>query len=440
MQKKLLTSVRSATLGLLGLAGALAAIFRFLGRQDDLKTHVPEFIALSLAAGAVYFFGVHLVERFALGPAALAIILGGGVVFRLLLLPARPSLSDDVYRYQWEGRVQRAHFNPYTVFPAMPGLAWLQDPKHPLEAGRTTSAIYPPLTEMVFSLLETVPGYKLLFVGLDLATLGVLLMLLAARNQPLAHVLAYAWNPTVIVSFAMCGHNDSLAILMLLGANLFIIGYRPALSIAFLALSFLSKYFPAILLPVFLKRTRWAYAAIFVALSALAYLPYAGAGRELIRGLSDYLVGWEGNAGLFRLIRLAGNTKPQAELVAGVIVLGLLAYAFRKRLEPLAASFLLTAGLLLISPNAFPWYFTWSIPFLCFYPSPPWLLMSVMSVLGYSPVIAYAAGQPYRDSPFVLTLEYVPVYVWLAYEGWRAVKRDSGPPLSSAQQFSPRPV
>src|SRR5437667_1356360 len=68
----------------------------------------------------------------------------------------------------------------------------------------------------------------------------------------------------------------------------------------------------------------------------------------------------------------------------------------------------------MLSPTAFPWYFTWSVPFLCVYPCAPWLLMSVAAVLGYSPVVAYAAGQPYRDSPFILALEYVPVYLWLA--------------------------
>jgi hypothetical protein len=51
--------------------------------------------------------------------------------------------------------------------------------------------------------------------------------------------------------------------------------------------------------------------------------------------------------------------------------------------------------------------------------------MTVTCLLGYSPVIAYAAGQPYRDSPFILALEYAPVYLWLGYEAWR------GRPFSS---------
>lgn len=422
MREKSIAFTLLPTLGLLGLATALGFVFGFLGRQQELKTRVPEFIGLALAAGVLYLVGVYLVQRFPLGAAALVIILGGAVLFRLLVLPAIPSLSDDVYRYQWDGRIQRAHINPYTVYPAMPDLARFQDPGHPIEAARTVSTIYPPLVEKTLSWVETVPGYKRLFTALDLASIGVLLLLLAQSKQPLHHVLAYAWNPTVIVAFALCGHHDSLAVLTLLLANLFIIVHRPALSITSLALSILSKYFPGILLPLFLRRTRWAYAGIVGALALLVYLPFLRAGPRLFKGLSNYAASWESNDSLFRLIRLAGNSKSQAELVVGLILLGFVAYALKKQLHPLDASLFLIAALLLLSPNAFPWYFTWFIPFLCFRPSIPLLLMSVTAVLGYSPVVAYAAGQLYKDSPFILTFEYLPVYLWLAYEGWRALK------------------
>jgi hypothetical protein len=91
-------------------------------------------------------------------------------------------------------------------------------------------------------------------------------------------------------------------------------------------------------------------------------------------------------------------------------------------MEPLRAGLFLTAGLLLLSPNAFPWYFTWTIPFLCFYPSRPWLLMSVTCVLGYSPVVAYAADGPYQDSPLILVLEYAAVLAWIAWAGLREMR------------------
>jgi len=89
------------------------------------------------------------------------------------------------------------------------------------------------------------------------------------------------------------------------------------------------------------------------------------------------------------------------------------------------SSLVLTGGVLLLSPTAYPWYFTWAIPFLCFYPSGAWLLMSVTSVLGYTPAISYGAGEPLKNSLLMLSLEYGPVYVWLAYYCWAARKGET---------------
>ncbi len=402
-------------LTLLTLGGGILAIFYHIDRAPELKTHVPEFIALMLGAGVLYLAGLYLAERFQLGSAALVIIIGGTLAFRLCVLPAGLSISTDAYRYQWEGRVQRGGINPYATNPAALDHAF-EDPEHPLDVGITTPTLYPPLSEFSFAWVKTIPGYKRLYTGLDVASIVVLLLLLAIRKQPLQRVLAYAWNPTVVVSFALCGHHDALAILTLLVANLFIINQRPALSILFLALSALSKFFAVLLVPVFLKRTRWLYAVLFAVVVIAGYVPYAGAGRKLLDGLLQYAGGWENNDSLFRLLLLAGNSKPQAGLVAGVLLAALIGMALKQRLEPLRASLFLIAGLLLLSPNAFPWYFTWTIPFLCFYSNPAWLLMSVTCVLGYAPLIAYTAGGPYQDSALILALEYAPVLAWLGYQ------------------------
>jgi len=407
------------TLGLAALAAGLGVIFTFLGRWPDLDRSVPEFIAWLLAAGLLYAAGVGLVEHFILPPSALLVIVLGALFFRLCLLPREPAISNDIYRYAWEGRVERLHLNPYTVYPATPALKALEDPRHPLETGRTVSTLYPPLSEWSFSWVSSIAGYKLLYTGFDLATLAVLAGLLALWQQPLHRLLIYAWNPCVLVSFAMCGHLDSLAIFTLLAAILLIALRKPAPGVSFLALSAISKFYSVLLLPTILKRSRPAFVALFVAIVGLSYLPFLGAGRRLFKGLSDFAAGWEGNDSLFRLIRLGGNSKAQAELVAGVLVLILVAYTLRRRLQPVSASLLLISGLLFLSPNAFPWYFTWIVPFLCFSPRAPLLLLSVTSVLGYAPVVAYAAGQAYRDAPVILSLEYVPVLAWLVFEGVR---------------------
>jgi hypothetical protein len=90
MQQKSPASSLLPTLGLLALAGGLGVIFSLIGRWRNLPYSVPEFIALSLTAGALYVAGVYLVERFVLGPSALLVIVLGALFFRLCLCHANP--------------------------------------------------------------------------------------------------------------------------------------------------------------------------------------------------------------------------------------------------------------------------------------------------------------------------------------------------------------
>jgi alpha-1,6-mannosyltransferase len=425
------------TFGLAALAAGLTGIFRWVERQQDLDARMPEFIGLLLLAGILYVIGVFWVERFRLGATALLIILASSVLFRVVLLPARSTPSDDVYRYQWDGRAQRAHLNPYVVFPNSPELDWLQNPDHPEPPGEEIPTIYPPLSELTFRLIETVPGYKRVATILDLASAVVLMLLLAVMKQPLHRVLAYAWNPAVLITFAMSGHFDSLAIVTFLAALFFLVTNRPALSMGALALSFLSKFFPVLLLLTFLKRVRLAHVGIFVALVFAFYVPFLDARLHLLDGAGNYARDWVNNASLFHLLRFVAGSNTGAELIAGLIVLATIGYLTRSRATPLWSSLLLTGGVLLLSPTAFPWYFTWSIPFLCFYPSAAWLLMSVTSVLAYTPAIAYGAGEPLQNSLLMLSLEYGPVYLWLAYYYCRTARRPKLSPRPQEVGLSP---
>ena len=408
------------TLGLVVLAAGLAGIFRRVARLQDLDASMPEFIGLLLLAGILYIIGVFFVERFRLGVTALLIILASAVLFRLELLPARTTPSGDVYRYQWDGRVQRAGLNPYVVSPDSPELESLQNPEHPEPPGEDTPTIYPPLAEMVFRQVETIPWYKRLSATFDLASAGVLLLLLGAMKQPLHRVLAYAWNPTILISFAMSGHFDSLAVVTFLAALFFLVKNRPAPSMAALALSCLSKFFPVLLLFTFLKRVRLAYLGIFVSLVVVFYIPFLGAGLHILDGARNYARDWLNNATLFHLLFYFTGSKTSAELLAGLVLLAVIGYLTKRKAAPLWCSLILTGGVLLVSPTAYPWYFTWSIPFLCFYLSAAWMLMSVTCVLGYTPVINYGAGEPLTNSLLMLSLEYIPVYIWLAYYCWDA--------------------
>src|SRR5574337_1771427 len=147
MEKSASAARYVAAFSLLAIALALGGLFHSIARRQPLEYHVPEFIALILLAGALYLVSVYIVLRYRNLPTALFVILGATVAFRLIFLPLSPTLSEDVYRYQWEGRVVRAHLNPYVVYPAMHGLEWAQDPQHPIETGKATSTLYPPISE-----------------------------------------------------------------------------------------------------------------------------------------------------------------------------------------------------------------------------------------------------------------------------------------------------
>jgi hypothetical protein len=415
------------TVGLGALAAGLATIFGWVARQQELEAHMPEFIGLLLLAGILYVIGVFWVERYRLRASALIIILASGILFRLELLPSPSTLSDDVYRYQWDGRVQREGLDPYVVFPNSPDLDWLHNPEHPEPPGEETPSPYPPLSQLVYRLIETVPGYKRVSALFDLASIAVLMMLLCAMKLPLHRVLAYAWNPTILIAFALSGHFDSLAIVMLLTALLFLVTNRPKLSVGALALAFLSKLFPILLLPTFLRRTRLAYGGLFLIVVIAFYLPFASAGLHLFAGLTNYARDWENNASLFRLLHFFVRSRFGAKLIAGLIVFAAIGHLAKKRAEPMLSGLVLTAGVLLLSPTAYPWYFTWSIPFLCFYPSAAWLLMSVTTVLAYTPAIVFGAGEPLKSSFPMLSLEYGPVYVWLVCSWWAARRATISP-------------
>ncbi|HET9235464.1 MAG TPA: hypothetical protein VFP10_15130, partial [Candidatus Eisenbacteria bacterium] len=81
----------------------------------------------------------------------LALIWIGAVLFRALLVPATPALSDDVYRYIWDGRVLLDGINPYRYPPQAAELASLRDALWTQINHPELETIYPPLLMLLFA-------------------------------------------------------------------------------------------------------------------------------------------------------------------------------------------------------------------------------------------------------------------------------------------------
>ncbi len=419
----------------------LGLLFEGLRRLGDLKLYVVETIAIGLAAGAIYLLALYFFEASDDVPSAFWLILLGALLFRLALFPLAPTLSDDIHRYRWEGRVQQAGFNPYSVRPNDPRLAPLRDANWNAVPGRDIPTIYPPLSELLWRFgYRFLPGplaFKLPFLLADLLVVGMLagwVRFSGGRNFTLA---VYAWNPLVVIEYAASGHHDALAIAAVFLASLLIIRGRGTLSTLALAAAALVKVFPIVLFPLWMRRGgwprslwSWLNALAALALAAVCAWPFRSAGPQLLESLAYYQSRWQyNNASLFTLLAwFSGSPQVAAGIGAGVVA-GLSIWAAARRIDSVRAACILFGAIVLFSPNAFSWYFTWLLPFIAFFPNPAWLLLTVLQFLSYHVLLDYQANGAWHFQPFYLWLTYGPFYAMLL---WRFIR----PPQSSAPSGS----
>ncbi|HEV2289367.1 MAG TPA: glycosyltransferase 87 family protein [Candidatus Acidoferrales bacterium] len=423
--------------GTIVLAGfvVLELLFLILYRFRDLEAHAIGTITIGLGAGIVYFIVLYGLEHrpgdSRANRTALWIIMIGAMLFRLTLLPLAPTLSDDPYRYHWDGDIQLAGYNPYIASPDTLPLGQHVTPLGHALPAHDMPNVYPPLAEMVFkTAARYLPGaiaFKLPFLFADLLAVFLLAGCLRSSTNRNFRLAIYAWNPLVIVEFAGTGHSDALALAALLAA-LLIIRSRIGVSTILLAAAALLKVFPATLFPLWLRRAGWPRTRVSwaagigsAALAAICFWPYHAALAQIPATLAYFSAHWlDNNASLFTLLRMFSG---HAEVAAGIgegIVVALAFWAAARRMQPERAAFLIFGAILLLSPNAYPWYFTWIIPLLCFFPNPAWLLLTILQFLSYSVLIGYGILGTWHWSPLMLWLEYAPFYGWMGWELVRA--------------------
>jgi hypothetical protein len=408
----------------LGSAAALEVFFLILLRLGDLRLYVVETIGIGFAAGVVYLVTLYALERAEERRSILWIVLVAAFLFRLTLVPLVPSLSDDIYRYRWDGLVQRAGWNPYAIAPEDPRLAGFRDAYWPRVSNQEMPNIYPPVTQLAVRVPAAFSRNPLAFKAPFLVAEGLLVGLLALwirRTGRRDFALAiYAWNPLVIVEFAASGHNDPLAMLFSVAALFLIIGGRQVLSTLALALAVLSKFFPILLAPLWLRRMgwprsgrSWAGIALGCGVTVLLWWPYRAAWPGVLQLFPRYREHWVNNASLFTALGWFSGSDDWAWGVGVGIVAGISLWVALRNLDPLRAAYLLFGAVPLFSQNAFSWYLLWVTPLLVFFPNPAWLLLTILQFLSYHVLINYQASGEWRFEPFYLWLAYGPFYTLL---------------------------
>ncbi len=336
---------------------------------------VLAFVPLMLLAGVAFLCAIHFApnpQPRTFWPLAIGL--------RILMLPCSP--GDDFWRYAWEGRVQNAGENPYTLSPAAPELAHLRDENWPRINHPEVAAIYPPTTEILFAAITRVSSspylFKIVFIAADLLSLALLLRLVNVGSAAW-----YAWNPAVVYAFAGAAHYDSLLLLALTAAVVAlhrsdgIHAKWQLASVACLAAAIAFKLIPAILLPVWacaLGKRAWLLA--LCAIPAVLAIPYGGLATTMqpFRDFADVTRFNE------LLVWILPNPWQRNWPVNTLLCIVIAAIVVRFRNDwPRSALWTLGAALIL-SPVLHPWYATWILPLAIWQRQPAWTILSISAI------------------------------------------------------------
>ena len=375
----------------------------------------------------------------------LLFVLFVGVFLRLTLLTYTPNLSQDFFRFIWDGHQLLNGYNPYLYLPDevivtdashIPNATLLHANMGALSSGHYTN--YPPLNQLLFAAAAFLGGKSIVLtmvwmrVFIILAEVGIFIYgvkLLNLLEKPPYLILLYFLNPFVIIELTGNLHFEGvMAFFMLLAVyNLFI--SRHLRSALFLSYGILLKLLPVIALPLLIRRLNIKKAILYYLfvgiVIVLGFLPFYSS--ELIAKYSSSVGLWFGNfefnASVYYIVRAIGYkfTGYNVIQIAGkilplVTLFSVLILAFKRRNE--FPEILLTSIVfsyfiyLLLSTTVHPWYLTIPLLFSVF---TRYRFMIVWSFVIFLSYFAYS-NEAYTENLWLILLEYAIVLVMFIYE------------------------
>lgn len=370
-------------------------------------------------------------------------LLAWSILLRLVLAFAFPQLSDDVYRFLWDGHLLRQGISPYELLPAevlslsLPGLdaelyGQLNSPGY--------YSVYPPLLQGIFYSgaalapdswyggMLVMKGWLLVLEGLSLFLLPRLLGFL---QLPSHRALLYALNPLVLVEISGNLHFEgALAAFFLLAGYALLRGHWVRGAV-FMGLSVSAKLLPLIVYPLLIRRLGWGQSLLFGVISGaillLGFLPLLSPGvlGNFSESLDLYFRRFEFNGSLYLVLRWLGtwwfgyNPIQYLGPALGLLVLtGVLLYAGLERQANWSnwfnASLFAGTLFLLCSTTVHPWYLSFLLVCALFTPwrFPYW--WSWLIVWSYWPY----QFEPYQEAAWVQVLEYGGLALaWFIFDG-----------------------
>lgn len=385
------------------------------------------------------------------------LFVGLAIFLRLVLWFAFPNLSDDVYRFIWDGRLLLAGYNPFDYLPRQ----LMEEPPEgfvPDQAlfqalnSKDYFTVYPPMAQAVFALATWVfPDswygsawlMKLPLVFCDIGNVLLIRYLLIKSNKPASLVLWYALNPLILLEISGNLHFEGLMLFFFLLAWILLLRRKNGLAMLVYAFSVAAKLLTLLYVPLMLRRwekgRRLFYPFLLTLLLALLFLPFFNAtfGANLFQSLDLYFRRFEFNASFYYLFRELGFWWSGYNKIAligpslsGLFVFLLAIQVWRER-EPEWQNWMTAVSVthslyLLGSTTIHPWYLSFliaGVPFTGFRYAVVWSYLSYLSYHTYS-------HPDFSEHPGFLWLEYGITLPLMGYEWYRHFKSRAGSVIS----------
>ncbi len=386
------------------------------------------------------------------------------ILFRLVFLFATPNLSQDFYRFIWDGRMILEGLNPYLylpenfinqhIYPVHEATA-LYNGMGELNGSHYTN--YPPINQLCFliaaifsskSILGSVVVLRLLIIFADIGIIYFGKKILELLKIPTATIFWYALNPFIIIELTGNLHFEPVMLLFFIWSLYLLFKQRWIWAAILLALSISVKLIPFLFLPLFFQwfikqdfsktinlklpkinikslSSLIAFYTIVLGTTLLLFLPFYS--TELINNYSNSVGLWfrnfEFNASFYYVFREIGYLfRGYNEIavigkiipVLTILFVGFITF-FRKNSNPkqLITAFLFALSFYYFTTTTMhPWYLASLILLSVFtkYRFP--IVWSVTILLSYA---AYS-NEVYKENLWLVSLEYLIVYGYLIWE------------------------
>ncbi len=377
--------------------GISAVFYFFLAYQIPRTEFILSLISYSVLFAIYIYAGVKLKFTF-------REILIVGLLMRAIFIFATPQLSDDFFRFYWDGLMTLNGFSPYEF---LPNEKMLDNAVYNNLNSPNYYSIYPGVNQIVCTMSSWIGGslagflicLHLIFILVETLA-GILVHKLYSKCQ---NTFLFFLNPLMILEFSGNLHFEAFTLLGLLAA-LYYFAKNELKSSLGLGISIASKLMPLIFLPIFFLKSskKWVWVLIPTSVFIFTYLPFHSthASENILSSVQLYFGKFEFNSSLYLLL---GNQYKWA-LKITLVSSALLIYwnIFKIRLSIDKGIYILFFVYLMISQSIHPWYILGFWGILEVKKTPELLLWNFLIFFTY---ITYKTT-PYQQHVWVNFMEY----------------------------------